>query len=581
MVSAEAAPTHSHGARTAWFLGGVALLITAWMVLLWTSWLVTLPWALLFVAGATAIGSARADRRAVLAAAGTTVLACLVRVRLEPVPANWYVDYVHADSYLRRPGGIGQLLEALWQIVPPSSTAVFGLHLAAGVGGIALLTLAGLRDASDPRKVSFTPEVALLWGGFLALDPLIARVAMTDAPHNMGLLALGVAAACYVESRRRPHLLWPVGVLLGSVLVGQSRIELLHMPLWLPLLFEPRHRDDEGPWSRPEVAATVLGIAVAAMVHLARLHLASDLAFPSLSHGLAWLGARTAYATAGWVNGGVLLLLLPLAAWGLWQRQPRALAIALSPWLLSVAGLVSDVGRAPWAHNPAVARYELVIYAAMGLGAAHGVLVLQRACRAASLGPTTRRLVSYGVAGLLLWAGRPSPTAPDALTEIFPDLGPAIQRPLPKMSPDQRMPFQAEYLFLAEALHHLPPGATVLVPWQPHNGSASFNVSLAIPHLLLQVDRTDVRWVAVGERCDVTARPGDYLFRNSLLDISEPGLVALGQERGIESLRALRRCYERLARGGVVIDRHRGPMRSFQVPLQHPEGELVLSRLDP
>ena len=169
---------------------------------------------------------------------------------------------------------------------------------------------------------------------------------------------------------------------------------------------------------------------------------------------------------------------------------------------------------------------------------------------------------------------------------VLPDEGlpfhwAAIQRPLPKMSPDQRMPFQAEYLFLAEALHHLPPGATVLVPWQPHNGSASFNVSLAIPHLLLQVDRTDVRWVAVGERCDVTARPGDYLFRNSLLDISEPGLVALGQERGIESLRALRRCYERLARGGVVIDRHRGPMRSFQVPLQHPEGELVLSRLDP
>lgn len=502
------------------------------------AWLILLPIALGAVWSA-----ARRRGKATLWIAAISGVGLLLRWLWPWLPVNWYLDLSGPTGahpvFMRRPGGMADLLVLLDNLLPVSGDTPFLFSVLASSFGSLLLCLALLPSKTDSKSMrngTLTTSAVIL-SLFLAMDPLQLTLATSGAPHPLAFLAFATAlywlkAATLPSTAGWRPLLKLAAALYCVALVGWTRPEMAWYPLLLPLLvwLASHHNDGPSPHLKPVTLvwyaggvflATVAGLVPWMAREHGYTHAAPDAAvwtqwakslippfFPA-----SWLpiSQNDLNPVATQIPYTVFFGLFLAGAWRFrrlhWWLLPLAYIALLVPRAWTPFHKLFLVGPVQtWRYD--ILQGPLLLYV-LALGAAFGI----HWARQRWLGGATRiwKAAVLGLAALLLVSF-------------------AIQHPLPNgtLAAHSPLPFQQEYRFLRQNLDSLPQNATVLVPWlhgweedPPHD----IDALLAHPNTLLAWQRPDITWTLwAPQQTQVPPERPLYFFRSAFchLNLDQP-----------------------------------------------------------
>jgi hypothetical protein len=449
-------------------------------------------------------------------AALVLALALIVRAAVPHAMANWYLD-VQSDRF---GPGAGLLRAALFGVFPASDTTLMNVH---GVIGAFAAPLA----ATLAFAVGLGPVAAACAGCLVAVDPLMARIAVAPGEHVVSSTAVLFAMVAWVASMRWRS--WSLGALALSMLpvAALARADSLMALSVVPLLGLVTRGD--ATWRRRLVPALGYLLAFCAVAALAWKWVVVPSHHPTAT--LAEMRWAALHALPDLVSAGI--------AW------PRWVPI-VTPVLVG-AGLVGLARGRRFGLAAALLVSLWFPFAAMGRTLGHDGLVgsryfLPSLALAAVLG-------GAGAAWLFDRLRRPRLTllvAPLALSALaFVAARPAYTA---------RYAFQDEYDFLRREVPRLPAGCIVeALPMRArafrrdHDSSldvASSALTFALPGYPLRTLPDEGSAPIDGASCVVFYE--SVACSTSAEATTEPALKAIARYYA-------RRCGEERARYGEVV----------------------------
>lgn len=457
------------------------------------SLLLSLGWLALPFALAMALRSRRWDRRLLLLAASSALLALIVRLAIPAAPANYFTDLLGprdavTPPWTPREAGIHGFCRALSLVVPLSASAVITLQRILGSCSVGLVVLATgtAPPEGDSRRTGLIAGAIV--GILFALDPMQASLAASDAMHVPALFAWSVGALVYarISAEEQPSRWFLAALFTCALLPGLVRVELALSPLFYPFLFG-RWRGARAPWAILIVPAVLAGSFALAT------SFTSSVEAPTLDRMRRWLTSGFTMLVPhrdGWIPSAVTQIAVVGGVVGLVRRRPR-LAMALAALIAIHAVHILSPLAGESARGPlAVARHEIIHVAALIVLTSWGALEIIDAVRVRF---PTRGAIA--IAATLLVACLVIERAP-------------FQRP--------RYTYQAEYRFLSENLSKVDPSCRLVAVWHRGVNGIAFESALALPNPLLAYDAPQRPWVIVSDPADLSnLGPGCVVYFKS------------------------------------------------------------------
>ena len=561
----------------------MGFVLAGFLLLLWqTSW-ASLAWLAL---PPLALSALTLHRRSLDLWIFITSFGAALWMRLQPVraPATWYLDYTYWENgeqiaYIRRSGGLAGLLDLMAGNLSLTPNHIFLTNIAIGSLAVACLS-SGL--AKVAHQFGTTWKIASIsWALFLVLNPHLIRIAASDSTHNFVILALAVCFLCYTSATQKADSTFLLyGVIFAGSLSSLTRPEFLGV--FIPICVFIELSVSAPGRSRRLKALIITSIVIAAV--WPRMEVAGTLHAPSLERLVHVVNATLISFQQGYYNKFVFIcaaLLWPIA---IFRHSWALILAALTPILMTLPRVVSDVPFVPLGHSLGIARYEIAIIMHLTLAAALTIAYFSVEVSRGLTHMTNRErlyhpvlFILLAVTSVLFSAARPAETAsPDILAQTrLPELESALGRPPLRQPPSNLLSWQWEYVFLENNLDKLPKGARIVTAWsRGEQPRGDFDVGLGVPHTLLLYARPDIEWVLP------TGHPPKrpyYLFHGSAIALSEAAMSII-QPSGLGELRRLKALHRTLATNpSIPVAQRTVPANSYNQRFEHATVQLSLT----
>jgi hypothetical protein len=533
---------------------------------MWQSRWVGLLWWLLPPAIFSSIAGARRRPRVVLIVVCATILALLVRFAVSGGPANHYTEILGpwdaaSASFVPRAGGADGLYRAIDWLMPLSSRGLLGLQRVLGSLSVGLVVLA-LGIGTDRGRSSDT--VLALIALLLAIDPLEARLAASDAMHVPALFAFSVGALVFAQaSTDQRSSAWRTVFIAGCALLpGLARVELAPMPiLWLPLFANWKKGVSRLALLRGPGGAhvAVLAAVVLAFV-LSSAGFGEPIGSVTWPHVRDWFGSLLAFFARDWGERWTSIVLARVALLGtavgfvLGARRP--IVLACTAVALHAARMATPLAGAGASNALAYARHDVVFEIVVVVLAGWGWEAIVRASTSHGNG----RAVSTAAMGASLLAPARTPPPYEA-TFVYQD----------------------EYTFLARELPHVEPSCDIVTVWALGGGGVAFESVLAMPHPLVAYDDRQRHWIIVQHRDDVARIDSTcaVYFDNGFCQLDPGAVIGARSASDVATLQELAPvCASLNAATTSVIAQQQVTASALLWPFRDAVVELSLGRLD-